>query len=54
VEKQSASRLLMEDMDYLGNIEDYLTVAVYEVCDCKECEEYSGGCMKMCKKIRIS
>jgi len=41
-------------VDYLGNIEDYKTVVVYEVCDCKECEEYAvednGGCMIMCKK----
>jgi len=39
----------MKDMDYLGSIEDYKTVAVYEECGCEEggCEEYSGGCMIM-------
>jgi len=44
VEKKPIRRLLMKDMDYLGNIEDYLTVAVYEMC---ECEGYRGGCMIM-------
>jgi len=43
VEKKPMRRLLMEDMDYLGNIEDYLTVAVYEMCGCEDC----GGCMIM-------
>jgi len=47
VEKKPVRRLLMEDTDYLGNIEDYKPVAVYEVCDCKECEEFSGGCLIM-------
>jgi len=47
VEKEPVRGPLMKDMDYLGNIEDYLTVAVYEMCGCEECEGSRGGCMIM-------
>jgi len=41
----------MDESGYLGDIEDFEPEPVCEVCDCKEYEEYSGGCMIMQKRV---